>query len=306
MTSPLGRRRELLRERYGFDFPDDLVAFWEFANRLRPLEPLSAFQDTLGLALVGPFEVLAGRFDGRATRYSQLLHWRYHYDPPEFFTVFAAGDGLHWGYFLDDPPGSPSCVARYYADEPFEVTDAGDDLFEAVRQELEEQSEDCATSAAEEPEEAAAHEARRRDLDGLREHLTRWGSHRAGPVPPPRKESVVASTRDGMGIVVARELYRPLSMPDKRLWKYLLSTDDPGPVVEEARRALREGFPGTALKLGRELWSLGDERTAYAFELLDAAHTALGRGVLRNVLHTHRANRNLTWVDILQCEAEGR
>ena len=36
-------RRSLLRDLYGFDFPDDLFVFWEFSQaRLRPLELLNA------------------------------------------------------------------------------------------------------------------------------------------------------------------------------------------------------------------------------------------------------------------------
>jgi hypothetical protein len=47
MTPPLSQRRTQLRQMYGFDFPDDLFRFWEFANRLRPLEPLAALADGL-------------------------------------------------------------------------------------------------------------------------------------------------------------------------------------------------------------------------------------------------------------------
>jgi hypothetical protein len=315
MTSPLSKRRQLLRDRYGFDFPDDLFRFWEFANRLRPLEPLSAFQDTLTITLVGAFEVLAGRFDGRRTRYSQLLHWRYYFDPPEFFTVLVGHtDGPHWGYFLDDPPAGPGCIAHYYADEPSEMTASGNNLFEALRLELETQYEDWVERALEGPEAKAISEERVRDLDGLRELLGRWAP--GGPpetgaaylLEPPRlarEERVAAQTHEGMGVVVPPELYRPLSMTDRLLWEYLLREDDPAAVVEEARQALRDGFPGTALKLGKELWSLGGEpATASACELLETAYTALGREVLRNVLQTHRANRDLPWVDILQCDAE--
>ncbi len=108
-------RRQQLRELYGFDFPDDFFRFWEFVNRLQPLEPLKALLD-LSIQLVGPFEVLAGRFDGRTPRFSLLLHWRYYLDPPEFFTVLAGGEeGRHWGYYLDDPPTCSGCVASYRA-----------------------------------------------------------------------------------------------------------------------------------------------------------------------------------------------
>src|SRR5436305_862702 len=116
------QRRSQLRDLYGFDFPDDLFRFWDFANRLRPLEPLRALE-MFDMHLVGPFEVLAGRFDGRQTRYSQLLHWRYYADPPEFFTVLAGrGEGLHWGYFLDEPGEPPPCVAGYFASDLYEIS----------------------------------------------------------------------------------------------------------------------------------------------------------------------------------------
>ena len=55
-------RRHQLRELYGFNFPDDFFRFWKFVNRLQPLEPLTALLD-LSIQLVGPFEILAGRFD---------------------------------------------------------------------------------------------------------------------------------------------------------------------------------------------------------------------------------------------------
>ena len=116
------KRREQLHSLYGFDFPDDLFHFWAFANRLRPLEPLAALKDDLGLTLVGPFEVLAGRFDGRLPRLSPLLHWRYYLDPPEFFTVLSGGTAkLHWGFFFDDSPGKDGCVASYYGDDVFAI-----------------------------------------------------------------------------------------------------------------------------------------------------------------------------------------
>ena len=118
-------RRRRLRQLYGFDFPDDLFRFWEFVNRLRPLEPLAALAD-VGVHLAGPFDVLAGRFDRRTPRHSPLLHWRYHNDPPEFFTVLLGDtDGLHWGYYLDDPANCSRCVASYYTNDAFELMHSG-------------------------------------------------------------------------------------------------------------------------------------------------------------------------------------
>ena len=107
-----------------------------------------------------------------------------------------------------------------------------------------------------------------------------------------------------MGIVVHPELYRPLSMKDRLLWRRLWKEDDPVELVDEARRALADGFPGTALKLGKELWAVGGERKgAYAFELLDGAYAALGREVLRDVLRADTSGRDRPWLDVLQDES---
>jgi Uncharacterised conserved protein (DUF2228) len=296
------KRRDQLRSLYGFDFPDDLFHFWEFANRLRPLDPLAALTDDLGVTLVGPFEVLSGRFDGRSPRLSPLLHWRYYLDPPEFFTVLAGGaDCLHFGYYLDDPAEGRGCVASYFAHDAFELAADGDTLFEAVRMELETHYE------------MGDAEQREGQLDRLRQRLLKYATADRPEFGEAytdkyggrssRSGRVVAETSEDMGVVAPPETYRPLSLSDKKLRSRLRKQDDPADMVEEARRALRDGFLATALKLGKELWPLhGERKTAYAYELLDAAYAALGRDVLRRVLRVHRENRDLPSVDIFEAE----
>jgi hypothetical protein len=317
VSTPLARRRELLRRLYGFDFPDDLFRFWEFANRLRPLEPLSALADVCHITLCGPFDVLAGRFDRWTPRYSILLHWRYYNDPPEFFTVMVGGnDGLHWGSYLDDPATSSGCVASYYNDDAFELMTDGDTLFEALRLDVERRHRDCLDYRETDAEGAADYDAALAALAELRLSVQRYET---GDRPETgeeyvekyvaerrRAKRIVARTLEGMGVVAPRELYRPMSLKDTTLWKRLWA-DDPAGLVEEARQAMRDGFPATALKLGKDLWAVGGERhTEYASELLDAGYAALGREVLRAVLREHRAHRNLPVVDILALEAQGR
>jgi hypothetical protein len=291
MSSPWLKRRDHLRSLYGFDFPDDLFRFWEFANRLRPLEPLAALTETLGLTLVGPFDVLAGRFDRWQGRLSPLLHWRYYLDPPEFFTVLAGGeDSRHWGYFLDDPPSGTMCTADYYAYESFDLTDDGGNLFEAVRLELEYGCEYADYPPEEGPDALATDEEERRRTDALRKAIVRYATGDRPEVGEAytdkyagrssRSDYVIAETPDLMGVVAPPETYRPLSLAGKKLRFYLYKHEDPRDLVEEARQALREGFPATALKLGKELWPYSGQRMAYAFELLDAAYAALGRCTL--------------------------
>lgn len=312
MTSRLEQRRARLRAEYGFSFPDDFFRFWEFVSRLAPLDPLHALADPLDLVLVGPFEVLAGRFDGRVPRHSLLLHWRYHDDPPEFFTVLASGEeGFHHGYYLDDPDRLPSCVASYDPGDAFELAVHGDTLFEAVRLHLEYGHGDCEAYAAEDDEHRRDFQARLDALDRVRQRLTAYATGDRPEVGDRytelyanqngRKKRVVARTREGMGIVADPALYRPLSLADRDLGRQLRRAADPVELVEEARQALADGFPATALKLGKELWATGRRRKlGYAAELLDAAYAALGRDTLRRVLQTHLANRDLSSVDILE------
>ncbi len=261
--------------------------------------------------------MLSGRFDGRSPRLSALLHWRYYLDPPEFFTVLLGNvDRLHWGLFLDDPADGSGRVASYYANDVFELSSDGDDLFQAVRLELEAQHHDCEEYLGEDPEHAEEYEVRLARLEALRRMVKEYGTadrpdrgdaygerYRSALT---RNMAVVTPTRDGMGVVAPPATYRPLSLPDKKLRSLLRKQDDPLPVVEEARRALRDGYPATALKLGKDLWPLhGERKTEYAYELLDAAYQALGREVLRRVLHSHREDRShCRPVDILVAESE--
>jgi hypothetical protein len=312
----LDKRRRQLRALYGLDFPEDFFLFWQFATRRRPLEPLAAIAEATDMHLVGPFEVLAGRFDARRPKYSQLLHWRYYLDPPEFFTVLAGGgDGLHLGYYLDDPASGQGCLAYYYAADVFEFAVAGDTLFEAVRLELEDTCGTCLLDRSYFPEHARDFEATLRSVDRLRADLCRYGTadqpergeeyvDKYGGVSA-REQRVVAATQDNIGIVVPAQLYRPLSLTDRKLWARLRRDANPRDLVDEALQALGEGFPGTALKLGKDLWAAGGEhQTMYSYELLDAAYAALGREELRRVLREHRAQRELPTVDILEAEAQ--
>jgi hypothetical protein len=315
MSTRLQQRRARLKAEYGFDFPDDFYKFWEFANKLSPLDPLQSLS-ALDFALVGPFEILSGRFDGRVPKRSLLLHWRYHDDPPEFFTVFAGGgDGLHYGYFLDDPDAGEGCVSSYFArDAAYELSADGDTLFEAVRLHLEYLHADFELDFGYNLIGRDERDHGLEELAQLRSRLTEYATtdrpetgeayteQHAGVSG--RNDRVIAETREGMGIVAKAELYRPLSLDGRALTKQLFKKKtNIAPLVEEARQALRDGFPATALQLGKNLWATGDVRKSeVAAELLDAAYDALGRESLRRVLQTHHAHRELPSVDVLENE----
>ncbi len=94
----------------------------------------------------------------------------------------------------------------------------------------------------------------------------------------------VAQTRDGMGIVVSRSLYKLLSGDDKfQMWNYEPTHEEVQQMTNEAMNALKEGYPPTALKLGKDLWIYQQYR-AQCYALLDSAYAALGRDIVRKML----------------------
>ena len=59
-----------------------------------------ALEDSVGLKLVGPYHLLAGRLT-EVSWSKCVLHCRFFYDPPEFLTVLKEDNssGFHIGYF---------------------------------------------------------------------------------------------------------------------------------------------------------------------------------------------------------------
>ncbi|POI20973.1 hypothetical protein CIB84_015280, partial [Bambusicola thoracicus] len=61
-----------------------------------------ALMSSVGLKLVGPYDILAGKHKkAKSTDVNFSLHWRFFYDPPEFQTILV-GDSktqYHMGYF---------------------------------------------------------------------------------------------------------------------------------------------------------------------------------------------------------------
>ncbi|KAF7665160.1 hypothetical protein LDENG_00152420 [Lucifuga dentata] len=128
-------QRDEMVQLYKFQMPEDLYHFWDFCKELCPDNPRDALTDTLGLKLVGPFDILA-----RAHKNSQNpqpnfhLHWRYFYDPPEFQTILQGSEDSehHMGYYRDTPESSPSFVGENEAKKGCTITQMGDNVFAAV------------------------------------------------------------------------------------------------------------------------------------------------------------------------------
>lgn len=283
-TTPEQRVRDL----YGFAFPDDFFEFREFLTRLAP----NLLGDACDMHPAFPFDVAAGR---SATDYLERPLWqdRYYHDLPEFVTVFTGTtDGLHWGYFFDAPGELPPVIAHYWHSDTFEHASDGDTIFEAVRWNVEQSV--CDYLEMDDPRDRDLVRLRLEQLAAVREQLSAfWGADR----PETADEYLDAydggreydaETFDRLGIIVPEGKYRPLSVdyavPQRTL-------DPQRPDVErltaEAMQLLRDGSPGAALKLGRDLWIMANEFPE-CYDLLDAAYPALGREPLRRLMNEAR------------------
>ena len=295
--------------RYGVPFPEEVLAIWDLACSLSPKDPCGAFadDDLLGVTLVGPFDLLAGRV--RVKKGLDLrLHWRYHLDPPELFTVAAGNeDGLHFGYWFDDPAEGAACVAAYYARDAFELSVPGRTLGQALRRWIER----AHAGTLENMKDDGGHERsylRQLGLLGkLRDRLVTVATGERREIGEAylahyRRgaecgRGVIAPTPERMGVVAPANRYQKLSVAPEALRVALASTGKRKALVREALGLSTQGFPATALELGRTAWACGLDEEAYV--LLDAAYAGLDRPALREVLNIHRKHRTLASVDVL-------
>lgn len=128
--------KDFIRYKFLVQMPEDFFNFWEFCKSIckENVRPETVFEK-FGLSLVGPFDVLAGRFD-EAPMYEPgdfLRHWRFYFDPPEFQTILVKkSSGIHYGYWRDDSTTDDCFVARNDNNKGCEVNLIGKNIFSAV------------------------------------------------------------------------------------------------------------------------------------------------------------------------------
>jgi hypothetical protein len=283
-----------IRDLYGFSFP---VEFFQFRKFLAGL-PAGILAHACDMRPAFPFDVADGR---TSTTFPDNPLWedRYYNDLPEFITLFNGSiDGLHFGYYFDAPGELPPLVVHYWHSDAYQHSIDADGLFEATRSQVE-QAESDNLEMAEEPDEAADCHERLAVLAVIRAHLSvYWGGDRSetgdeyleryGDEESWREP--VANTWDDIGIVVAESQFEPLSSDPFGGDRLDVERPEIENLTAQAMQMLRDGRPGAALKLGRDLWvRAGDFPECY--ELLDAAYAALRRDPLRRLLAAARAWR---------------
>jgi len=281
-----------IQEAYlGILFPYCFFRFHDFVEDLKTAHGIDINRCALQIQLGDAFQVFQPAPDPKS--FDPLTTSRYPNDPPEFFTVLhGPSDGLHWGYYFEDPGQPEYFVASYFHNEPLQFSIDGQNLMEAARKFLEQCYEDNKEYLEIHGEEVYVKELE--ELALIRSVLRNYGTGEREEIGNEYVEKyeytrqVTAPTRDGLGIVVGEHLYSPLPDAD-----YFLNPDfTPTPeqvdrYMKEASEKLAEGLPGAALKLGKDLWCYARYK-GESFRMLELAYGALNRDTSLALLNIAR------------------
>ncbi|XP_070336799.1 histone PARylation factor 1 isoform X2 [Odocoileus virginianus] len=192
--------RKEVESHYRLPLPEDFYHFWRFCEGLDPERPADSLSASLGLRLVGPYDILAGKhkIKKKAAGLNFNLHWRFYYDPPEFQTIII-GDSktqFHMGYFRDSPDELPVFVGTNEAKKNCIIVQSGDNVFAAVKlflmKKLKEVTDKKKTSLLKTIDEKLTEAARELGLS-LEQRTVRMKQ---------RDKKVVTKTFHGAGLVV--------------------------------------------------------------------------------------------------------
>ena len=309
-------QRELLKDIYGFEFPEDFWTFLKFYREIKGTRNQKTLEDFEGLGIcpTGPFDVLNGHFEGKELKLPLTHHMRFRMDPPEFHTIFLGrDDGLHFGYWVDDIRKSDICIAGYYNNDAFGIDYYGTNLFEFIRYQLEDMAGAYTEDMEEQDEEHILYTKKvLRRLARLRNVLMKYGTGERGLkgeeyyVCYAEGDSRLhtAPTWEGMGIVVPEDTYQSWEEPyfDKEVRPSKVEianlTEYAARLCKQAEIFLEQGLYGNALQIGKNLWSFGMKFSEEATEILKKAYLGLGQDNYAELIQTHQLHRGRASADI--------
>ncbi|KAM9450115.1 histone PARylation factor 1 isoform 1-T1 [Clarias gariepinus] len=297
--------REEVERLYGLRMPLDFYHFWDFCSSLRPDDPQDALRDTVGVHLVGPFDVVCGKHSQSSSKPNLHLHWRHYYDPPEFQTVLQGNTDthLHLGYYRDSPDALPVFVGENEAKKGCTITQMGENLFAAVLLLIDRKKR---------KEGGKGGGALRKLEVELKKKAEQLGLplEKKTKAMKQRDKKVVSKTFHGAGIVVPVDKndvgYRELPETDaelKRVCKAIAEAESDevrmkafAPLQEImtlVQFANDEGDYGMALELGLDLFCYGSHYLSKTIgNLLPLAYSLLQRNLFAEIITAHLANRS--------------
>ncbi|XP_029794734.1 histone PARylation factor 1 isoform X2 [Suricata suricatta] len=302
--------RQEVENHYKLSLPEDFYHFWKFCEELDPEKPADSLSTSLGLRLVGPYDILAGKhkMKKKSASLNFNLHWRFYYDPPEFQTIII-GDNktqFHMGYFRDSPDELPVYVGTNEAKKNCIIVQSGDNVFAAVKlflmKKLKEVTDKKKTSLLKNIDEKLTEAARELGYS-LEQRTVKMKQ---------RDKKVVTKTFHGAGLVVPVDKndvgYRELPETDANL-KKICKTIVEAPSDEDRLKAFApiqemmtfvqfandECDYGMGLELGIDLFCYGSHYFhKVAGQLLPLAYNLLKRNLFAEIIEHHLANRNKT------------
>lgn len=295
---------EFFESNFFLKAPSDLYGVFELALELRPKSPCEAFVDTLGLRLIGPFDLLAAANEKEVTVVKPLyLHGRFFFDPPEVAATVLDTDsdvGRHWGYFRDAPDQVPEYIVCAESSGECKFDIAGSNLFDVLESRLQ-----ICRSSFKDYEAANLLQKIKEHREGTSLSQTRSVSS----LRSKRSKEYVAPSLHQLGIVVPVDIenntgYRELPTNGKDLADLLhrLKKDDAGKNSAERKRlselmtratiACDECDFGTGLLLGLDVFSVGSCVEKEALQLLRIAYMLLDRVNLYKILSGHCKHRD--------------
>ncbi|OCT99634.1 histone PARylation factor 1 [Xenopus laevis] len=299
--------RQEVETLYRLTMPEDFYQFWSFCADIDKEAPSDVLQSSLGLQLVGPYDILSGKhkITKKESVINYNLHWRFFYDPPEFQTILV-GDSktqFHMGYYRDSPEDFPVFVGANEASKGCLITQLGDNVFSAVKQyasnKLKEVKDRIQCGAIKDLIEKLTAEA---------ENLG-YSLEQKSVTMKQRQKKVVTKSFHGAGLVVPVDKndvgYRELPETDgnlKKICKNIVEAPNDekrmkafAPIQEimtYVQFANDECDYGMGYELGMDLFCYGSHYFhKVAGQLLPLAYKLLKRNLFAEIIESHLANR---------------
>ncbi|XP_070804732.1 histone PARylation factor 1 [Pituophis catenifer annectens] len=307
--------RQEIESCYRLKMPEDFYHFWKFCEELEPDKPCDALKSSIGLQLVGPYDILSGKHinTNKSKEINFNLHWRFFYDPPEFQTIIV-GDSktqYHMGYFRDIPDQLPVWVGETETQKGCTIYQVGDNIFAAVKLFLSKKLKEL------------TNKKRGGLLKDTDEKLTKtakqlgYSLEQKSLKVKQRDKKIVTKTFHGAGLVVPVDKnnvgYRELPETNanlKRICKTIVDApnDDQrlkafAPIQEMltfVQFANDECDYGMGYELGIDLFCCGSHYFHKIIsQLLPLAYSLLKRNLFAEIIEAHLANRRKEKVDLL-------
>uniref|UniRef100_A0A182W7X1 Zf-CCHH domain-containing protein n=1 Tax=Anopheles minimus TaxID=112268 RepID=A0A182W7X1_9DIPT len=266
--------RNFIKHKFLVEMAPCFNSLWEFCTELA-VKAKSKQEDIFlpfGLKLVGPYDVLAGKFKDVKVHEpgDYLRHWRFYFDPPEFQTVMVQkGTGVHYGYWRDNPDDVSGLVAWNDVHKGCEFKMVGENLFDALMHYLEHV--------------ATVTPFNKNKISEMKKQINEWTQKKGINLKANNKQTVrnkliVCKTFHKVGLVVPYDRktdvgYRPLLESDANLRtilskfdkldrtantnKYQEAMKELQPVITAANLAVDECDFGTMLELAMDLFCSG-------------------------------------------------